>query len=579
MMKINGIEAALFDKRLNQFMSNDKNKLSFDQISLESEDSYIKKICNSCIGPAESDRSREDRISMKRSDINIIANEFELEDDDTDAEEESALSVSSSSSSFYESTSDHDRTVSNIGSINIVMCRSKNKHKNKSRKNDTPNNSDDDTDADDEQIIARDRYIKHMDSIVESIKKMNWGDTITVTAELFDSSYPLLQKMCAITKIVRYSSFVFNGSGSKTILRYFMNKTKNDPIHRYQKIVQILSNNGFRRFIPIRSWTEFWGNYRDEPVKTRYLFELIRSDQPCKPYLDIEWISDDVKDARTQDYSDFVIKLQKDLISIFKRRYKIIIDESSIMISTAHSSSKTSFHVVIDKQIGKKTLAFRTNRKGYPESAWDMFLALIELDSFYKDVLDGAVYTTDREFRVLYSNKTTEFRPFVPYSKSNKKSKTKSKSKQDVKITLTDQECMRYIVTYAPYNEYHHIVTPAVPKQYVNLNREEYDDFNIFIPPTYSDKKINHLMSLARIVHPTSEYTGRSPNGGWRFSYKDKSEECYTGNYHESNGFYIFENTDKGTIYMKCMSDDCKGIRILEGKENVTPKLITKKLF
>ena len=299
------------------------------------------------------------------------------------------------------------------------------------------------------------------------------------------------------------------------------------------------------------------------------MFELIRSDQPCKPYLDIEWKEKKGKDPRKRDYSKFIEKLQNDLIHIFIKRYKINIDTTSIMISTSHSSSKVSFHVVIDKIIGKKTLGFRTNRKGCPESAWDMYIALIELDKSYENVLDGTVYTTDREFRVLYSNKTTEFRPFIPYSNKLRK------MKEDATIKKSNKECLRYIVTYAKNNEYRNIQTPEVPEKYAYLNKN-YDPDN-FIPPTYTDKSINHLIQLAQKVHYTAEYTGRSSCGKkWRFSYRDKNEPCYTGEYHESNGFYICENSETGTIYMKCMSDDCKSIKVLESKK---VKVITKKLF
>lgn len=618
-------DAALFGKHLKKFMADNKNTISFDQASNESEISDIKKIYDSSI---ESDNDKN-RSLMKQSNIinnkNIITNnkqiksqsiktikhldsdnedeefdndtedlekynsimdcdfEHELDEENT-YEYESTISVSPSNKSDYETGSTENWSNTNIGSINIVFVspfsRKNRLASNKSKKHsdDTSYNSDDEDDNEDAEMkMNRDRYIKHMDSIVEDIKGMNWGDTIIINPDPHCitndiGSFTGIQKTCAITKIIRYSSFMFHGYGSKNILRYFMNKTQDDPEYGFQKIVQILNDKGFRRFIPIKSWDTFWKDYKDEPIKYRYLFELIRSDQPCKPYLDIEWV-EKKGDPRTKDYSEFIDKLCNDLIVIFDKRYDILINMESIMISTSHSAKKVSFHVVIDKQIGKKTLAFRTNRKGCPESAWDMYIALIELDDSYEKVLDGSVYTTDREFRVLYSNKTTEFRPFVPYTNKHRK------LRESAIIKKSNRGCMRYIVTYSPNNEYYHISTPDVPEKYAHMNRSYYDP-TTFIPPTYTDKTINHLIQLAQKVHHTAEYTGRSSCGkGWRFSYRDKNEPCYTGEYHESNGFYIFENKETNIIYMKCMSYDCKGIKVLEGGKQTKPKSINKKLF
>ena len=439
---------------------------------------------------------------------------------------------------------------------------------------------DTDTDTDEQKTseendlkIAKERYIKHMDKIVDQIKAIKIGQTITVES---DPSYITINKnnikYCTITKIVRFDTYIFNGYGSKNILRYFMNKTKADPNYGYQKIVQMLDSKNYRRYLPIKNWESFWKAYRDEPIKYRHVFELIRSDQPCKPYLDIEWYTDLDKDARKEDHSAFVEKLQNDLIKVFKDRYKITIDNDDIMIATSHSVKKASFHVVIDKTINNKTLGFRTNRKGFPESAWDLWVALTDLDESYEESLDGAVYTTDREFRLIYSNKTNEFRPVIPYGVKTVKENTA------VAMNISVSKCLRYVITHSSSGEYHHIRTPEVPKKYLVVNRR-YCDSDMFVPRTYSDKKINYLMQLIRPIHRTAEYTGLSSCGkGWRFSYSDKDEKCYSGNYHESNGFYVFENRESGTIYMKCMSSCCKGIKVLEGtKKNII--MPTKKLF
>lgn len=407
-------------------------------------------------------------------------------------------------------------------------------------------------------------YTKCMNDIVEQIKKMSWGQTIAIDP---DPLYISLNKkrLCYITKIVRFSSYEFRGYGSKKILRYFMNKTYDDPLYGYQKIIQILDGKS-RTFLPIKNWEDFWKAYEDEPLKDRHLFELIRSDQPCKPYLDIEWYAEE----QQIDKQKFIKMLSADLIKIFKNRYNIEITKNDIMIATSHSETKTSFHVVIDKMIDGNTVGYKTNRRGYADSAWDLWVALIEHNEVYKDVIDKSVYSTDREFRAIFSNKGIDFRPFIPYTTSIET------VNPDSCIDTESSLCMRYIITYSPNNQYHHIQTPEVSTKYSVINKKYYE--HDFIPQYYTDKKVNELIKLIKPMHPTVSYTGRSSCGtGWRFSYANKNELCYTGNAHDSNGFYVFENEKKGIIYMKCMSDSCKGYHVL--KKYSVNNVIDKKLF
>lgn len=417
-------------------------------------------------------------------------------------------------------------------------------------------------------------YLRHMNENVEKIKKMRWGETITLSPDpdmSFISPGMYSHKhRCNVTKNVRFDSYIFTGYSSKQILKYFIHKTKDDQMYGYTKIIQILDYYEKRQFIPIRNWSYFWDLYVDEPIKHRHLFEMIVSDQPCKPYLDIEW-KEPRKNPKKTSYSKFVNKLTSDIIMIFNERYNKIIDKNSIMISTSHSDVKVSFHVVIDHIIDGKTLVFRTNRKGVPESAWDLYYALITFDPDYVNVIDGNVYTTDREFRAIYSNKNSEFRPFVPYDGRKLDKNVDEKSIIPAKKNL----CMRYLITSVVKGFEEFILTPEVPKGYLSRNIKQYDP-DMYVPQVYTDKKIQYLVNLAKKVHPTAEYTGISCNGGWRFSYADKNEPCYTGNYHESNGFYLFENTEKGSIFMKCMSEQCSGIKSLEKKES---KKSIKRIF
>ena len=523
---------------------------------------------------------------------NISDHYIESDSSDIDMDEEKNIRIRKTikrpiiNNKKYSKTNSSDsiKSKKNIKPIKKIKKKSDSSITNKSDsdKSDTDSSESSDTLSDNSEIRedpeikkAREQYLKHMNNIVEQIKAMNWGDEIMVESDpMYKHISGSYIKYCTISKIRRFNTYMFRGYGSKSILRYFMNRTKADPKFGYQKIVQILDSKSFRRFLPIKNWKELWNAYQDEPISSRHIFELIRSDQPCKPYLDIEWMADYTEDPRTEDYSEFLNRLQNDIIQIFKDRYKIPINKKNIMISYSHSEKKVSFHIVINKIINGQTVGFKTNRKGYPESAWDLWHALVKSDEGYEDVLDGAVYTTDREFRVIFSNKTSEFRPVIPYN-------IKDIPDEDSLVSIKTNECLKYIITYSESGEYYHIKTPDVPKKYLSHNILDSENSTWF-PKTYSDQKVNHLIELIKPIHRTVEYTGRSNCGkGWRFSYSDKTEQCYSGEYHESNGFYVFENVEKGITYMKCMSSDCKGIKILEKTKNTEKKKLipTKKLF
>jgi hypothetical protein len=529
---------------------------------------------------------RQQQIKKKLSISVMTANDI---NNLTDTENESMISVSpfdidsseiidsddNSEHHISKKSSNHTNILADLGCISLVMSKKKSNTSTPSSSN-TPSPSssndkyDDFDDFDEFDDNPKQRYIQHMNNLIEKLKKLKWGQLVSLSPDPdFDLIFSTVQQFaskhcCKVTKIVRYDSYVFMGSGAKQILKYFMRATKDNQLYGFTKIVQILDFNNRRQFIPIRNWSNFWDMYADELISNRHMFEMIMSHQPCKPYLDIEWI-ESKKNPKTMSHAKFINMLCKDIIKIFEERYDHKIYKSSIMISNAHSDKKVSFHIVIDHKIKKKTLVFETNRKGIKNSAWDLYFALISLNTDYQNVLDGSVYTTDREFRAIYSNKNSDFRPFLPY---------RSKTIVDLKsqIPLEKNKCMRYLVTSVDDGFELFIKTPSVPKEFARFVTQY--DSDIYIPHVYSDSKIRELIDFAKTIHPTAEYTGVMANGGWRFTYRDRSEPCYTGNYHDSNGFYLAEHNN--IIRMHCLSDQCNVSKILNKKEF---KKSTKRMF
>ena len=369
------------------------------------------------------------------------------------------------------------------------------------------------------------KYYEYLDNVVEQIQNKN---TITIPGYLDET------KKCYISSMPTYNTYIFAGNGSKNILKHYMNKTNS-----YNFIVQMLDANGNRQFMPIANWTDFWNVYHNKPVQYRHLFEVIISNKPCKPYLDVEWKYDDVK----LTISKFISMIRSDIIKIFETRYNIKLSKANILILTSHTLTKASFHIIIDKLINNRTYVYRTNKKNCANSAWDLYIALVEHNNIYTSILDSSVYSTDREYRTIYSNKFNDLRPLIPYHKTIIKY-------DNTQPILQYKKCLKYMVTYSQYNKHFYIATNYEPQIHTKI---------------YCDIQPNYILELAQNIHPSSIITCSPTNdiSGWRFSYTDKNEPCYTGNFHDSNGFYIFKHPEKG-YYMKCMSSNCKGVCYLE---------------
>ena len=133
----------------------------------------------------------------------------------------------------------------------------------------------------------------------------------------------------SVTKNKRFNSFIFKGTGSKNFLKQFMHFNNN-----FKVAAQIMDKHGYRQFIPFKSWNHCWNAYLHEAFNKRYLYEVILSDKPCKPYLDIEW---KVERSYKDKHLDFLNKIKNDLITIFQERYNITINNDNILILTAHN--------------------------------------------------------------------------------------------------------------------------------------------------------------------------------------------------------------------------------------------------
>lgn len=342
-----------------------------------------------------------------------------------------------------------------------------------------------------------------------------------------------------MTKSKRYGTYIFSGVGSKHTLRRFLEYNE-----EYKVVAQILDKKGYRQFIPFKSWEDCWEKYKHEKYISRHLSEVVLSDRVCKPYLDIEW---EEKNANEGDYSEFIRKIKVDIKRVFKERYKIGINEKNIKISSSHSEKKVSFHVTVNENI-----AYKTNLKNTSDSAWDLYVALTEMDKTYKGKLDESVYSLDREMRAVYSTKYGEYRPLVPLG-------------EKFKNGLFCDDVLDHLITNISKPEM--IKTP----EYVNPKREIIRGIEKIselkgnhVTSKTEDEIIIRIKELLQAIHPTASYTGKTQdNMGWRFTYEDRTETCYTGHIHSNNGFCVYIKPSTGKVYMYCYSKKCQQLYFL----------------
>ena len=330
----------------------------------------------------------------------------------------------------------------------------------------------------------------------------------------------------------RFEVKVFSGVGSKDKMKRYLENNKHLTV-----VGQVNDVKGYRRFIPFINWSDAWKRYFCTNIQKRYMYEIILSDRICKPYMDIEW-----KKSEYNKPTEFIETITHDIIDIFKNRYKKELTNDDIFITKAHSSEKYSFHLTITPK--EKLLVYKTNRHRNNDSAWDLYVALIEKNKeLYEGKIDKSVYSLDREMRCIYSTKFDQLRPFIPINGPeyiNKKNEF-VENYLDYFITNIDRE-YEYIRT----PKYEETIKEKKFKECKKYNEKESDDFIVI-----------RIKELLQTVHPTAVFTNKTKDNGYRFSYSNKMEPCFTGVKHKNNGFAVFLNPYTGILKMFCYSQKC----------------------
>jgi hypothetical protein len=112
--------------------------------------------------------------------------------------------------------------------------------------------------------------------------------------------------------------------------------------------IQYMDEKGYRNFTCMEDWKTALDKLPYYNGK-RFIYELILSSKPCKPYLDIERMVD--RKPTIEETAEFIGGLKKDIMRVFERRYGIKITADTIKILDSSKKKETqykiSYHVVI----------------------------------------------------------------------------------------------------------------------------------------------------------------------------------------------------------------------------------------
>ncbi|AKI81608.1 replication origin binding protein [Acanthamoeba polyphaga mimivirus] len=269
--------------------------------------------------------------------------------------------------------------------------------------------------------------------------------------------------------------------------------------------------------------------------------------QKRKPYIDLEFIYPNETTFK-KNYKDILVKLQKDIIAVFKSSYneKITIDDILILDSSGKVDNgyKMSYHIIVSPI--DRTLYY-TDSKCSDSSAFHLYTQLINLDPSYQTHLDHNVYNSEPTLRMIGSYKIGSDRVLKPVD---------NKTFKPIEISVKQK--YNYLLSHIqkPRTK---LITPIIEQTIVK--KEKIISFNSPTKTNISEQ----IMTYVKKYHPTTKYYGIIHGEKYElqdvlfysFNYSNREEVCpISGTAHKSNGFYVIE-TSKG-YFMKCHSDKCK---------------------
>jgi len=283
----------------------------------------------------------------------------------------------------------------------------------------------------------------------------------------------------------------------------------------------------YKKYGFLENWQLALSKLNDVPENEKHFNELvIRDNSEVKPYFDIEYYIEQF------DYSpeEVLIYIKNSLIEIFKKTWDVVLLQRDILVAQCHrltpNGHKKSFHVIISTT--SPMCVFKSNN----EANW-LANKLREFisDKFDPSIVDAGVYKKVQNFRLVGHMKEGEDEPL--------KKMNEERNDLDYLITNIDNNNKKILSTEEQ--------SDSLWKNLMKLKG--------FHKKTYTDYNIETITSFVKNAHPSCYFEKIDNHGFLQFNYSDRTEKCFTGEYHEKIGFFAFIKDSQ--ILIGCHSGKC----------------------
>ena len=287
-------------------------------------------------------------------------------------------------------------------------------------------------------------------------------------------------------------------------------------------------SQAYKKYGYFENWEIALSKLNDLPATQNVFNELIiRENGEVKPYFDIEYYYEHF------DYQqeEVLLCIKNGLVKIFKDEWGYPLNPKDILTAECHRRTprgyKISFHIIISTT--NPMLVFKSNNEA---SGLANKLREYVMDKFDPSIIDTGVYKKVQNFRLMGHTKEGEDTPLT-------------------RMSGVDRNELDFLVTNIDHNNKKVLKsdeqTDSLWKSMMKIK-----GFSSIKP---TEDQLGLVTEMCKIVHPTCYFEKMDDNGFIQYNYSDKSEQCFTGHYHDQIGFYVFIRDKQ--VYMGCHSGRC----------------------
>ena len=324
--------------------------------------------------------------------------------------------------------------------------------------------------------------------------------------------------------------------------------------------VQCNDDSGRRQFGCFPTWEAAQTALNSLMPRQRTWYELISHGRRVKPYLDIDGkYADGLPDgcrtpAQVMERAGALVR------RVFAEDYGITLPADALVWLTSPSTEKLSLHLIVCTHAPQ--WVYHSNHQNDPQGAVHLARRLMQLDpEGVGKLVDGGVYTKDREMRVLGAHKYGK-----PRSTALRSAGGARPAFQDTVITWTDSA-----------DDVRKITVPIYIPRAVARSRQRIRDVKQAVDaaqPVHQREDplhvrtfvVGRMLELLRDqLHATAFHDrghgaedAYDPLRGIKFNYVDRTEACYTGHMHSGTQNLRCWVSCNGDVYCKCFSYKCQ---------------------